>query len=268
MMVSTRCEIHPRMLKSVFGDSLNTADVTKFTASRARDYIFLTAYISDSVAPLHCGHLMLLPAPVFLHNGVSSLKLHHAMAVNQHWINGNLLRRWRRRCDKLNHDACQKWPESSVLSSAVCPNWFIDTWRMCLVRGISGVPYVALSYVWGQEPFFKTTQQNLAQLQLHGALTDSHRLLGVPRTIADAIAAVGLLDERYLWVDALCIVQNDDITRHAEINKMAFIYAGASITIIAAQGKMQTTAYVACAPYLDQDLVPRTFSQLRKVTIS
>jgi hypothetical protein len=65
------------------------------------------------------------------------------------------------------------------------------------------------------------------------ALLDSHRRLGVPRTVADAISLVGLLEERYLWVDALCIVQDDQSMKHDQINNMASIFANATVTIIA-----------------------------------
>lgn len=239
-MLSTGCEVHHRMLQLLFGDSLKTAGVTAFEANEVSGSITLVAHFSTSRRPfgaLRCQNLTLLPVPSALHNRSSLVRLGVAKTLDRHWIDGNLLRRWKRSCDKLNYNACKQWPETSGLSSTACPSWLIDTWRMCLVRGSIGVPYVALSYVWGQETFFKNTQQTLAQLQLDGALIESHRNLGVPRAIADAIAAVALLEERYLWVDALCVVQDDDITRHAELSKMAYIFAGASIAIIAAQGE-------------------------------
>ncbi|PMD40949.1 HET-domain-containing protein [Hyaloscypha variabilis F] len=237
VIVSTRCEIHPRMLRSVFGDALNTTDTTKFVAKGADDCIIIVGHNSEYRVSLDHSSLMRLPTPSAIHNAVSSCITHNAIAVNRQWIDSNLLRRWKRSCDKQNHAACRQWPQTSGLSLNMCPNWLIDTWRMCLVRGTTGVPYVALSYVWGPKEFFKTTRQNLDQLQLDGAFINSHQRLGVPRTIADAISVVGLLEERYLWVDALCIVQDDSITRHSEINKMASIFAGASITIIASQGE-------------------------------
>jgi hypothetical protein len=40
---------------------------------------------------------------------------------------------------------------------------------------------------------------------------------------------------RYIWVDSLCIVQDDDEMRHGCIKSMASIYAGAFIIIITAQ---------------------------------
>jgi hypothetical protein len=59
----------------------------------------------------------------------------------------------------------------------------------------------------------------------------------VPQTIADAISLVRLLEERYLWVDALCIVQDDEETKHDQITNMASIFTNATVTIIAKQGK-------------------------------
>ncbi|KAE8451422.1 hypothetical protein EG329_004051 [Mollisiaceae sp. DMI_Dod_QoI] len=69
----------------------------------------------------------------------------------------------------------------------------------------------------------------LAGLLIHGAYASSPTIVELP--------VVALLKERYLWVDSLCIVQDDELTKHAEINNMAYIYSGASITIIAAQGE-------------------------------
>ncbi|PMD34955.1 heterokaryon incompatibility, partial [Hyaloscypha variabilis F] len=58
----------------------------------------------------------------------------------------------------------------------------------------------------------------------------------IPRVIEDAIKLLGLLEERYLWVDAICIVQDDDEARHDQIQSMASIFANATVTIIAMQG--------------------------------
>jgi hypothetical protein len=42
--------------------------------------------------------------------------------------------------------------------------------------------------------------------------------------------------KRFLWVDSLCIVQDDIETKMDYLNNMASIYAHATVTIIAAQG--------------------------------
>jgi hypothetical protein len=89
----------------------------------------------------------------------------------------------------------------------------------------------------GRIEFFKASKKNIDRLQEHSALADSHQRLGVPLTIANAISVVDLLGERYLWVDALCIVQDDETMKHDQIENMASIFANASITIIANDGE-------------------------------
>jgi hypothetical protein len=41
--------------------------------------------------------------------------------------------------------------------------------------------------------------------------------------------------EGLLWVDSLCIVQDDVESKHAQLNDMASIYANSYVTIIAAK---------------------------------
>jgi len=58
----------------------------------------------------------------------------------------------------------------------------------------------------------------------------------LPRTIADAMEVAARLDQRYLWVDALCILQDDDQDKAAQVPAMKTIYGGALVTIVAAAG--------------------------------
>jgi hypothetical protein len=59
----------------------------------------------------------------------------------------------------------------------------------------------------------------------------------IPRTILDAMRLVESLGERYLWVDSLCIIQDDEVFKYEEVNDMASIYVNACVTIVAARGK-------------------------------
>ena len=94
--------------------------------------------------------------------------------------------------------------------------------------------YVALSYVWGGVPNFRLTTNNLPALSKPGAITKIwHRL---PRTIRDAIEVTEGLKERYLWVDSLCLIQNDKTDMKNGIMVMDLIYELANLTIIAASG--------------------------------
>lgn len=77
-----------------------------------------------------------------------------------------------------------------------------------------GVKYVALSYVWG------------------GVTCTKERL---PQTIEDAAIVTVELGYNYLWVDQLCIDQNDP-NKIVYIQQMDRIYHNAEVTIIAAAG--------------------------------
>ena len=70
--------------------------------------------------------------------------------------------------------------------------------------------YLALSYVWGDPKEMGSRRwlmkaAHVDESQLHNGLD----LDLLPKTITDAMALVSKIGERYLWVDALCIVQDD-----------------------------------------------------------
>lgn len=58
----------------------------------------------------------------------------------------------------------------------------------------------------------------------------------MPQTIRDAIQVCLEIGETYLWVDSLCIVQDDPVYQKCQIDIMDFIYSEAVITIVAAAG--------------------------------
>ena len=60
--------------------------------------------------------------------------------------------------------------------------------------------------------------------------------VGLPATIADSIALVSALGFRFLWVNSLCITQNDADKKYRLVTSMDKVYADASLTIVAASG--------------------------------
>ncbi|KAK0737988.1 heterokaryon incompatibility protein-domain-containing protein, partial [Schizothecium vesticola] len=99
--------------------------------------------------------------------------------------------------------------------------------------------YVVLSYVWGQAPSFRLLRDNLARLCESGGLRAIQSKLS--QTVKDAIRLVALMGERYLWIDALCLVQDDGQDMTHGIENMDIIYEGALATVIAANGKDQNS---------------------------
>lgn len=89
--------------------------------------------------------------------------------------------------------------------------------------------YIALSYCWGGPQALVTTVANLS-----AHITDGIDFGRLPQAISEAVALTSLLGVRYIWIDALCIVQDDDDLKIKEIENMASIYANATLVIIAA----------------------------------
>jgi hypothetical protein len=67
----------------------------------------------------------------------------------------------------------------------------------------------------------------------------------LPKTIQDAMEVVKRLGMRYLWVDALCIIQDDEKDRTKEIYRMDSIYEGSAFTLVAASGIDANSGLVA-----------------------
>lgn len=69
-------------------------------------------------------------------------------------------------------------------------------------------------------------------------------LIDLPQTIEDAIVLTGSLNFRYLWVDALCIVQDDRLEdKQIHLERMDAVYNCSAITIAAASGRHVTLGF-------------------------
>lgn len=102
--------------------------------------------------------------------------------------------------------------------------------RLYVSQGES-LPYICLSYCWGtKQPVVTTT----ATLGFHLQELPVDQL---PKTIKDALYVTEKLGFEYLWIDALCIVQDSDDDKAAEVSKMHEIYQNSSLTICAARAE-------------------------------
>ncbi|KAF2647443.1 HET-domain-containing protein [Lophiostoma macrostomum CBS 122681] len=92
--------------------------------------------------------------------------------------------------------------------------------------------YACLSHCWGDQQFIlRTTTANLDEFCEH---IPTHL---IPKTFSDAISFTRSLGLHYLWVDSLCIIQDDQSIPsdwQKESAKMASVYRNAYVTIAAA----------------------------------
>ncbi|EAT84045.2 hypothetical protein SNOG_08877 [Parastagonospora nodorum SN15] len=104
----------------------------------------------------------------------------------------------------------------------------IDLLNMCICHMPEGSEYAALSYCWPKKAYLTLLKENRAALFELGALEEN--MSNLPGTIQDAISCTKELKIRYLWIDALCIVQDDVDQKGDQLRQMDRVYNCASLT--------------------------------------
>ena len=149
-----------------------------------------------------------------------------------------LIKEWIRDCD-TRHALCKR-PSSTTLPSRV-----IDVGsstqdsepRLVISEGRSD-EYVALTHVWGGLVPVRTTTKNL-----HDHLSRLP-LSSLPPSFRDAVQVTRRLGIRYLWIDALCIVQDSPQDWEAECARMGRVYCDSIITIAAVDADNSKTGFL------------------------
>ncbi|RYP20970.1 hypothetical protein DL765_002507 [Monosporascus sp. GIB2] len=87
--------------------------------------------------------------------------------------------------------------------------------------------YACLSHCWGSAVTMKTTRESYV------ARTSGIPFSDLPATFRDAVVVARKLRLRYLWIDSLCIFQDDQDDWARESSRMADVYSGARVVIAA-----------------------------------
>ena len=107
--------------------------------------------------------------------------------------------------------------------------------------------YIALSYCWGspkeiEKKLVCTTKDNY-KLRLEGFSTDD-----LPKTFKDAVQVTRALGKKYLWIDALCIIQAnkgaDSKDWDTEASLMEQVFGSAYCTIAASSAEDWTKGFL------------------------
>ena len=88
--------------------------------------------------------------------------------------------------------------------------------------------YTTLSHCWGATMPIRLLSSNYAEFAKRIALD------GLPKTFQDAVNITRRLGLRYLWIDALCIIQDSSSDWVKESGRMHLVYRNSYITIAAA----------------------------------
>jgi hypothetical protein len=168
-----------------------------------------------------------------------------------------VVRHWLHRCrGSEGHEACRDaYPEGED-GNIVLPKRLLHVGadngrdpRIVETEGLSAKD-VALSYCWGPSGFMTTTHANLSQ---HMTSIPIHDL---PQLFHDAVIATRALQLDYIWIDALCIVQDDAEDWAAEAARMHDIYTHADVTISTTVSSDCRTSLSTPRRYRSKHLVP------------
>ena len=134
---------------------------------------------------------------------------------------------WLRACGELHHKKCGKF--NTQLKH---PLRLLNTSTLHLQTfDPSSVPqYFTLSYVWGTRRYIRLEEAILSEATNIGFRNDAN----FHPSVSDAVALMKGMKETHLWVDSLCIIQDSDIDKLAQIYQMDSIYANSTLTIVAA----------------------------------
>lgn len=100
--------------------------------------------------------------------------------------------------------------------------------RLCLAQELDECPqYATLSHCWGSLPFETLKRGNLETFRQRIPST------ALTKTFRDAIDTARYLGFQYLWIDSLCIIQDDSNDWDVEASLMTNVYGNSGLNIAA-----------------------------------
>jgi len=134
------------------------------------------------------------------------------------------IRPWLQDCQS-NHPLCTPSAPQNLPKRILDVSPLDCSLRLYEPAGNETGTYFCLSHRWGNPQPLTTTTATLSQ-RLQRIPWEE-----VPRTFQDAIEITRSLGARYLWIDSLCIVQDDDVDWLQQASQMCNIYRDASLTL-------------------------------------
>ncbi|KAK1835138.1 heterokaryon incompatibility protein-domain-containing protein [Podospora conica] len=208
----------------------SSATTTSLRMRVVPDQYFLTLGYKDTLLPFQPFDVVPLDS-----GGPSPPTLFFGREIKESQLDISLARNWIRQCSHWHGADCHPRRQSWKTTDDNVPFIrLLDLTDNCLIETSSPGSFVCLSYVWGRAPVFKTLQGNVEEMKKPGSLTSRHN--SFPRSIRDAINLTRTLGEQFLWVDSICIVQDDDGDKGRQISLMDQVYGAASWTLVLAGG--------------------------------
>lgn len=193
--------------------------------------------ITRDVKPL--SHFRLRIASPEVHTKEQSLR--YGKILNKIKIDLELCRRWVGHCRDEHGDKCNKPEWAKTLQRPTRTGFrLVDVWDRAIVEPNTKTThynYTALSYVWGDKKHSQHMKRLISTKRFELFKPNSLDDKSVGNVIADAMEITRKLGLRYLWVDWLCILQDQEKDKQEQLKQMDQIYGSAVVTIVAASGR-------------------------------
>ena len=139
---------------------------------------------------------------------------------------------------------CRQHSQCTV-NPSILPDRFIDLnlreiglSRLRRADGTQTGRYVALSYCWGENNLYTLTTSSLASMQ------ERIDEVAMPKTLQDTFALCRRLQIQFLWIDALCILQDDSQDWAEQSAKMDQVYGNAYLTVCATNSSSAAAGFL------------------------
>lgn len=197
-------------------DDYTILDVLEFYTLEGIMVIFILVGVSNRLAGSIC------PWPAF----GKSEHVSDVLTLDNAWIR---IVKWVSHCNN-NHEGCQDLFRTPSLPHRILhidPNVCEDSIVLEEIEdGMTG-RYVTLSHCWGMQRVITTTMNTLAERKAGIPLSD------LPPTFQDAVQLTRRLGVKYLWIDSICILQDDISDWEKESALMGSIYSSSYLNIAA-----------------------------------
>jgi hypothetical protein len=139
------------------------------------------------------------------------------------------MKAWLKMCLET-HSSCQAFtnqPQTHPTRLINVGEHDTDIPYLCTSEFALNCSYSTLSHYWGQIPIVTLTRYNLKEFKRCIPFQD------LTKTFQEAITTTRMLGIRYIWIDSLCIIQEDIPDWARESAQMASVYSQSRVNIAA-----------------------------------
>lgn len=185
------------------------------------------------ITPSRCSTFILTPKPRYTEARPSYLGEEvfedDALAIRKPWMWKHWLRicsQSHQKCRALDREPKQIVPDR-LLELSTKDGGMSFEWKLVLSTGFKNISYLTLSHCWG------ASQHKVLKRDNYSARMEPTSAFKLPKTFQDAFYIAFKLNIRFIWIDSLCIIQDDEDDWLTQASKMGSIYEGASCNIAA-----------------------------------